>query len=141
MKTGNKQNAGTDANVFLELISSGKNQETSGKIWLKDGVFKRDMTDKFQIDVGKMLSPLSRLDVGHDNSGVASGWFLDSITVYCPNAGIEQFFPHGKWLATDEGDQVVQVSLYEQKAMRKKKEKSKTLFSIYIVELIVVHAN
>ncbi len=30
-----------------------------------------------------MLSPLSRIDIGHDNSGPGAGWFLDRVSTCC----------------------------------------------------------
>ena len=126
--TGDVRGAGTDSRVYIVLHGGEKGGETSGKIWLETGKFERKMTDIFNVDVLTMLSPLSHIDIGHDNTGAASGWFLDSVTVYCPMAGIEQFFPCNKWLATDEGDGLIQRTLQEQTGLRKKKEKSEHLF-------------
>ncbi|XP_076450682.1 LOW QUALITY PROTEIN: lipoxygenase homology domain-containing protein 1-like [Babylonia areolata] len=124
VSTGDEQNAGTDARVFMILHGGEKGGgETSGTIWLESGKFKRGMTDIFNVDVLKVLSPLSHIDVGHDNTGVASGWLLESVTVYCPLVGIEQVFPCGKWLATSEAEGVVQRTLYEQTGLRRKREK------------------
>lgn len=72
-----------------------------------------------------MLSPVTKLEVGHDNSGVAAGWFLDRVVVLCYATGIEQVFLCNKWLATDQEDGLIQRTLYEQKAVRKQREKSK----------------
>ncbi|GFN87702.1 hypothetical protein PoB_001420800 [Plakobranchus ocellatus] len=98
-------------------------EETSGKIWLDNGDFERGREDIFKVDVAKKLSPLTKIEVGHDGSGVGPGWFLDYVTVFSPASGIEQYFPCNKWLATDEGDGLICRTLYEQKGMRKKKEK------------------
>ncbi|VEL33655.1 unnamed protein product [Protopolystoma xenopodis] len=53
----------------------------SGIIWLSDGQFHRGRIDIFHVDVPFPMSPkpISRLDVGHDNSGVAPGWFLEQV--------------------------------------------------------------
>ncbi|GFR78063.1 lipoxygenase homology domain-containing protein 1 [Elysia marginata] len=98
-------------------------EETSGKIWLDNGDFERGREDLFKVDVAKKLSPMTKIEVGHDGSGVGPGWFLDYVTVFCPGSGIEQYFPCNKWLASDEGDGLICRTLYEQKGMRKKKEK------------------
>ena len=74
-----------------------------------------------------MLSPLSSLEIGHDNSGLGPGWYLDQVIVYCPNTGIEQVFPCKKWLSRDEGDGLIQRTLYENTSLRKKGDKSKCL--------------
>lgn len=120
--TADKSNAGTGARVFI--VMNGKNK-TSGKIWLENGKFKRGMTDIFNVDVIEQLSPLSDIEIGHDNSGVGPGWYLDQVIVFCPSKGIEQVFPCNKWFATDQGDGLIQRTLKEQKALRKNKEKSK----------------
>ncbi|ESO97796.1 hypothetical protein LOTGIDRAFT_208950 [Lottia gigantea] len=121
--TGDKVSAGTDARVWIVLHGGKNGNESSGKIWLDSGKFERNKTDLFNVSIARMLSPLSRIDIGHDNKGAASGWFLDSVTIYCPMSGIEQFFPCGKWLAIDEGERVISRTLYEQEARRKKKQK------------------
>ncbi|XP_048241483.1 lipoxygenase homology domain-containing protein 1-like isoform X2 [Haliotis rufescens] len=125
--TGDKANAGTDARVYIELFGD-KGKETSGKIWLDNGKFDRNKTDIFNIGVAKMMSPLDHIIIGHDNSGAAPGWYLDSVSVYCASAGIEQFFLCGKWLASDEHEEVIQRTLYEQVSRRKKREKKMTWF-------------
>ena len=123
ISTGDVRNAGTNSNVYVVLHGGVGNAETSGKIWLESGKFQRGITDIFNVDVSTMLSPLSHIEVGHDNTGVGPGWFLDSVTVYCPPTGIEQFFACTKWLATDEGDGLIKRLLFEKTGLRKSKEK------------------
>lgn len=125
--TGDVRHAGTDSRVYILLYGGKGGEENSGKIWLEGGKFERCKTDKFNVEVNKLLSPLSRIDIGHDNKGAASGWFLEKVIVNCPSAGLEQTFPCSKWLALDEGDGVIQRTLYEQKAHRKKREKCEIL--------------
>lgn len=48
------------------------------------------------------------------------------VMVKCASAGVEQWFPCDKWLATDEGDGVIERTLYEDKDRRKDSKKSKT---------------
>ena len=122
--TGDKKNAGTSARVFIQM-KGGPNKETSGKIWLDNGKFERDRSEIFNISLQALLSPVQSLEVGHDNSGVGAGWYVEQVIVYCPITGIEQVFPCRQWLASDSEDGQIQRTLYEQKAMRQKKEKSK----------------
>lgn len=124
--TGDKTKAGTDARVFVILHGKKDKKEAkdSGKIWLDTGEFKRNRTDIFNVDVAEMLSPLSKIEVGHDDTGAAPGWYCEQVIVYCPFTGLEQFFPCRQWFATDEGDGLIQRTLYEQKDLRKQKEKS-----------------
>ncbi|XP_053384453.1 lipoxygenase homology domain-containing protein 1-like isoform X6 [Mercenaria mercenaria] len=123
--TGDRQNAGTDANVFV-VLHNGKKKLDSGKVWLSDGKFKRGMTQIFHINLQVMLSPLTSLEIGHDDSGAAPGWHCDQVIVYCPNTGIEQYFPCHKWFSTSEGDGLIQRTLYENTGLRKKKDKKNT---------------
>lgn len=46
--------------------------------------------------------------------------------IFCPDTGIEQWFICDKWLATDEGDSLIERTLFENTSMRKMKEKRKT---------------
>ena len=102
-----------------------KKKIDSGKIWLTNKKFERKCTNIFNVNVLENLSPLSSLEVGHDNSGLGPGWYLDQVIVHCPNTGIEQVFPCKKWLSRDEGDGLIQRTLYENTALRKKGDKSK----------------
>ena len=77
--TGNKPNAGTSARVFAIMYGGKDGNQNSGKVWLTGGSFKKGRTDVFNVEVADMLSPLSRIDIGHDNSGAGAGWFLDQV--------------------------------------------------------------
>ena len=74
--TGNKRNAGTDARVYLIMHHE---RETSGQIFLTDGKFETGNVDVCTVDAPDNLSPLTALDIGHDNSGRGPGWFLDKV--------------------------------------------------------------
>ena len=123
--TSDMRHAGTDSNVFICLYGSSKKESCSGKIWLKDGKFERGKTDIFNVNVAILLSPVSKLEVGHDNSGRAPGWFLDHVIVDCPSTGIKQVFLCNRWLALNEDDGLIQRILYEEKSLRKTAEQSK----------------
>ncbi|XP_063398724.1 lipoxygenase homology domain-containing protein 1-like isoform X1 [Mytilus trossulus] len=124
VSTGDERNAGTDARVFIILHAGKESKEkNSGKIWLDGGSFERNKTDIFDIDVATLLSPLTKIEIGHDNKGVAAGWFVDRIIVLCYATGLEQVFLCNKWLATDQEDGLIQRTLFEQKAVRKQREK------------------
>ncbi|CAE1278375.1 unnamed protein product [Acanthosepion pharaonis] len=77
--TGNKNGAGTDANVFIRLF--GKKGKTE-KYFLrnKNDNFEAGMIDKFKIetrDVGQLL----KIQVGHDGKGAFSEWFLEKLLI------------------------------------------------------------
>ena len=79
VKTGDVPNAGTSAGVYTVFYGGKDGNRSSGKILLSDGKFERGRTDIFNFDVAEMLSPLSRIDIGHDNKGPGPGWFLDEV--------------------------------------------------------------
>jgi hypothetical protein len=87
VRTGDVTAASTDAEVYIKLYGTNA-KENSGKIILKSNdpslqpyLFDRANADNFTLQTNKQLSPLSQVEIGHDNSGWASGWFLESVTV------------------------------------------------------------
>ncbi|CAF0968400.1 unnamed protein product [Rotaria sp. Silwood1] len=114
--TGDKINAGTDSRVYVVL--RGKNSSSS-QIVLRNGKFDKKSIDKFTIYASNNLSPLTALYIGHDNSGFASGWYLDKVLVECPITGIQQTFPCNNWLAYDENDGRTERRLKEDLSLRK----------------------
>ena len=77
------------------------------------------MVDKLIAESPLMLSPLSQILVGHDNSGSGAGWYLDKIETECPITGMTQVFPCDKWFAKDEGDGRIERILKENTSLRK----------------------
>ena len=73
--TGDRRSGGTDAQVYVAM----NNKDSSHKTFLTPGKFEQKSVDIFDIDGPENLSPLTSLDVGHDNSGVGPGWFLDKV--------------------------------------------------------------
>ncbi|CAF1135774.1 unnamed protein product [Rotaria sordida] len=114
--TGNKINAGTNSRVYI--IIHGKNS-SSNQIFLSNGKFEKKSINKFTIYASNNLSPLTALDIGHDNSGLAPGWYLDKVIVECPITGIKQTFPCNNWLADDEDDRHIERRLKEDLSLRK----------------------
>ena len=74
--TSNKVNAGTDARVYIVMHH---NKSSSGQIFLSHGKFEQKSIDLITIDGPDGLSPLTALDIGHDNSGMGPGWHLDKV--------------------------------------------------------------
>jgi len=50
------------------------------------------------------LGTLKRLRIGHDNSGLSPGWFLDRVVVDDLDTSRVYEFPCHRWLAKDEDD-------------------------------------
>ncbi|KAJ7993944.1 hypothetical protein DPEC_G00259930 [Dallia pectoralis] len=120
--TGNVRGAGTNSGIHI-LMHGSKGLKNSGKIYLEGGSFERGLTDIFKVEIAALLSPLSRVTIGHDNDGVNAGWYCDKIVVFCPFSGFEQTFPCGKWLDEHEGDGLIERELHEMVSLRQKKQK------------------
>ena len=54
------------------------------------------------------------------------------VVVKCPSAGVEQTFLCDKWLALDEGEGLLEYTLFEQMSLRKQQEKSQFLLNHFI---------
>ncbi|KAJ8261234.1 hypothetical protein COCON_G00169570 [Conger conger] len=120
--TGDIRGAGTNSKIHI-LMHGTKGLKNSGKVFLEGGQFERALIDIFNVEIAALLSPLSRVTIGHDNCGVSAGWYCEKVIVYCPFTGIEQTFPCGKWLDEDEGDGLIERELYEMVSLRQKKQK------------------
>ncbi|XP_073475133.1 lipoxygenase homology domain-containing protein 1 [Aquarana catesbeiana] len=120
--TGDIRGAGTDSKVHI-ILHGSKGLKNSGKIFLEGGEFERRKIDVFNIEIAALLSPLSRVTIGHDGNGVGAGWYCEKVVVYCPFTGIEQTFPCGRWLDIDEGDGLIERELYEMVSLRQKRQK------------------
>uniref|UniRef100_A0A672MKZ3 Lipoxygenase homology domain-containing protein 1-like n=1 Tax=Sinocyclocheilus grahami TaxID=75366 RepID=A0A672MKZ3_SINGR len=120
--TGDIRGAGTNSKIHF-VMHGRKGIKNSGKLFLEGGTFERAQIDIFNVELLELLSPLSRVTIGHDNAGISCGWYCEKVTVYCPFTGLEQVFPCGRWLDEDEGDGLVERELYEMVSLRQKKQK------------------
>ncbi|KAG9355040.1 hypothetical protein JZ751_001753, partial [Albula glossodonta] len=120
--TGRLRGAGTNSKVHVVMHGS-KGMKNSGKVFLEGGKFERGLTDIFKVEIAALLSPLSRVTIGHDNGGVSSGWYCEKVVVYCPFTGIEQTFLCNKWLDANDGDGLIERELYEMVSLRQKRQK------------------
>jgi len=96
VKTGDVSNAGTSASVYCVMYGGRGGDRSSGKIWLTNGKFQRGRTDLFNVEVLELLSPLSRLDVGHDNKGAGAGWFLEEAST--SDRQLEMYTRWSNWI-------------------------------------------
>uniref|UniRef100_A0A8C3ALE5 Lipoxygenase homology PLAT domains 1 n=1 Tax=Cyclopterus lumpus TaxID=8103 RepID=A0A8C3ALE5_CYCLU len=120
--TGDVRGAGTNSKIHIVMHGS-KGLKNSGKVFLEGGAFERGLIDIFNVEICDLISPLSRVTIGHDNGAVGAGWYSEKVVIYCPFTGIEQTFPCGKWLDEDEGDGLIERELYEMVSRRQKKQK------------------
>ncbi|XP_032326338.1 LOW QUALITY PROTEIN: lipoxygenase homology domain-containing protein 1 [Camelus ferus] len=113
IKTGDKKNSGTDANVFITLFGT---QDDTGMTLLKSSKtnsdkFERDSIEIFTVETLD-LGDLWKVRIGHDNSGKAPGWFVDWVEVDAPSLGKCMTFPCGRWLAKNEDDGAIVRDLF-----------------------------
>ncbi|KAI3380663.1 hypothetical protein SNEBB_002301 [Seison nebaliae] len=124
VKTGNLLNAGTSAKVWITLYGidyeSGE-EINSGKIWI-DASFPKGRTTNFTVDSIKIMSPITSVEIGHDNSGSGPGWYVDEVTTFTSINGFQQTFDCMKWLSVDEDDGRVERRLKENRSKRIKKQ-------------------
>lgn len=76
--TGDVRGAGTNSKIHIVMHGS-KGLKNSGKIFLEGGEFERARTDLFNIEIAALLSPLSRVSIGHDNVGLSCGWHCEKV--------------------------------------------------------------
>ena len=78
--TGDARGAATRAEVFVKLFGySGEEVHVP----LSSGTFERDSLDVFEIEVPAAVSVggIKRIEIGHDEDGLGSGWFLDHVDI------------------------------------------------------------
>nr|XP_060615637.1 lipoxygenase homology domain-containing protein 1-like [Anolis sagrei ordinatus] len=74
--TGDIRGAGTNSKIHIVMHGS-KGQKNSGKVFLEGGEFERARSDLFNVEIAALLSPLSRVSIGHDNAGLSCGWYCE----------------------------------------------------------------
>jgi hypothetical protein len=106
--TGDRKNAGTDADVFLTIYGIGIRSDEFQLISVDPLVnpFERNSTSEFNV-VLRELGSLESVRVRHDNQGSEPGWFLEKITIQNLTTWQTSVFPCFEWLATDKGDGLI----------------------------------
>jgi len=99
INTGNENDGGTSANVFIQLFGS-KNH--SDEVQLVPGPFDKGTSRHFDIDPKVDLGSICAVKIRHDNAHHKPGWYLGSIEVDDKAAGRMWQFTCNGWLATDE---------------------------------------
>ncbi|XP_062933380.1 lipoxygenase homology domain-containing protein 1 isoform X3 [Cynocephalus volans] len=120
--TGDIRGAGTKSKIYMVMYGA-RGTKNSGKIFLEGGVFDRGRTDIFHIELAALLSPLSRVSIGHGNVGVSRGWHCEKVVILCPFTGIQQTFLCSNWLDEKKVDGLIERQLYEMVSLRKKRLK------------------
>lgn len=96
--TGNRRGAGTDANVFIELVGEVQNLE-SGRTVLESSRsnFEKGKTDEFHIR-SPSVGEIKLIRVGHDGSGWFPSWFLSRVIVKEDLTNKSWVFVCNKWI-------------------------------------------
>lgn len=100
VKTGSESLAGTDSNVFIQLIGT---EGRSNPILLPARdifAFEEGSTDRFILEVPD-LGDLTRCCIGQDAS-VDSGWFVEWVRVQDDETSREWLFVFNQWLGMEE---------------------------------------
>lgn len=105
VKTGDKKNAGTDANVKIKL--HGPNGSNTDGLTL-DNFFRNDFEsgqlDVFpikEIKVKDFGSVVSKVEFWRDNAGIGADWFVDKIVVENNKTNESFTFPVFRWIKPD----------------------------------------
>uniref|UniRef100_A0A2K6MCD9 Oxygen-regulated protein 1 n=1 Tax=Rhinopithecus bieti TaxID=61621 RepID=A0A2K6MCD9_RHIBE len=101
--TGDPENAGTTATVFLYVYGETK---CSGPIILGSGkhqLFNSNTADIFKINL-KDIGEIYKIRIGHDNTGKNPRWYLEEVRL--ENIATNELFclPVDSWIAENEND-------------------------------------
>jgi hypothetical protein len=98
--------AGTDANVWLELVGTGA--VSSGRLWLHSNPesFDAGRIDTFRVTSAKPLGDLEEVVIGHDGKGASPAWHLELVVVTEVASGRRWWCECGQWLDAGPGQEV-----------------------------------
>ncbi|XP_041357698.1 allene oxide synthase-lipoxygenase protein-like [Gigantopelta aegis] len=104
VRTGDKKNAGTDANVFIILHDDQGN--TTGQITLDNFLrndFERGRMDTFPVPRSKLsaLGKITKIEVWRDDVGFGSDWYVERIMVENKVTNYIFVFPIFRWIKPD----------------------------------------
>ncbi|XP_046544436.1 allene oxide synthase-lipoxygenase protein-like isoform X1 [Haliotis rubra] len=104
VRTGDKKNAGTDANVTIILHDD--NGHCTGEVkldnFLRDD-FEKGRLDTFPIPKSKLdrLGKVIKVEFWRDNAGIASAWYVERIMVENKVTNDMFVFPVFRWIKAD----------------------------------------
>lgn len=99
VRTGDRKNAGTDANVKVILYGDGGRKTDKMKLHntLKND-FEQGQLDHFTVKKQFKLRNIEKIELWRDNFGFGSAWYLDYIKVRRKDADTEYAFPVFRWI-------------------------------------------
>lgn len=111
IRTSTRDDAGTDADVSVELI--GQDGRRSGLLHIGNNprLFERGSQDYFvksAMDVGE----LAAIRLAHDNTGDKPGWFVDTVRITCRERLWEFAINH--WIAKSEAPKRTDITFDRQ---------------------------
>lgn len=99
VKTGDRKNAGTDANVWLVIHDASGNSSKETKL---NSVFHNDhergQTTSYKIPEANHLDQIVKVEFWRDNFGLGDDWYLDIIHVENKKTGQVHYFPIQRWI-------------------------------------------
>lgn len=106
---GDVEGAGTNARVFITLYGeTGTSPETELKSSAFDP-FERNSWNDFTIDGN--FNTIKSIRLRHDNSGKKAGWYVTLVRVKNTATGKEDIFFFDRWLAKDENDKKIDITV------------------------------
>lgn len=122
--TGSVDGAGTDANVSIKLYGTAGTSAfislaQSNCIESTNGLFENSSWDTFRLTSPTVSNygTLQKLQIKHDNKNNRPGWFLGAVVVFNRSTGEQAVFYANRWLATDEGDKKIDITLDKSQAV------------------------
>ena len=99
VRTGDRKNAGTDANVKVILHGDGGRKTDKMKLRniLKND-FERSQIDNFTVKKQFKIRNIEKLELWRDNFGIGSDWYLDYVKVRRKDKDTEYCFPVFRWI-------------------------------------------
>lgn len=113
--TGDRRNAGTDANVRIILYDEDGNSSDAINLdnYFRDD-FERGRLDKFHVPPGKVnrltrTGKVVRIELWKDAAWVASDWYVDTIFVDNSVTNARFVFPIFRWIKANYHYQIKQL--------------------------------
>jgi hypothetical protein len=97
IKTGDVENGGTDARVYVDLFGSNKNIRRVRLDTSETSRFQPGQTDIIQIEL-EDPGTISQLCLYHDNTGEHPSWFVETATIENESGEIISF-DFNQWLS------------------------------------------
>lgn len=101
VSTGDQNLAGTDSNVFIQLVGTGGQTDSLHLPPQDIFAFESSQTDKFVLEVPD-LGDLHTCCIGHDNAEGDSGWYVRTVRIRHTEDGREWLFHFEQWLGLEE---------------------------------------